>query len=327
MANLKTHFLGLKLKNPVIAGSSGLTNSVDNVKKLEDLGAGAVILKSIFEEQILHETRQDMEVSFAGSHPEAMDYLERLTMEHSISKYLDLIEAAKEALDIPVIANVNCLTGGEWVSYAQKIEAAGADALELNVLNTDYFEMDSVAIERNYFDIIEAVSRQISIPVSMKIGTLFTNLPKMIIALGNNTNLSGLTLFNRYWSPDIDVDKGQVVSANPFSAPGEVTIPLRWIGMVSDQVQCDLAASTGVYDGKSVVKLILAGATVVQVCSALYKNGLEHIKPIISELESWMDHNGHENVEVFRGQFASKTADERQVFGRAQFMKRYAGTE
>lgn len=327
MADLTTHFLGLEMKNPVIAGSSGLTNTVENIRKFEDLGAGAVILKSIFEEQIVLETKQDMEASFAGSHPEAMDYLERLTMEHSISKYLDLIEEAKDSVDIPVIANVNCLTGGEWVGYAEKIEAAGADALELNVLNTDYFEMDSAAIEQNYFDIIEAVTSRLSIPVAMKIGTLFTNLPKMIISLGNGTSLSGLCLFNRYWSPDLDIEKKQIVAANPFSSPDEVTIPLRWIGMVSDQVECDLAASTGVYDGKSVIKLLMAGATAVQVCSALYKNGVEHIKGIVDEVDAWVESSEYDSIEALRGSMASKTDEERKVFGRAQFMKRYVGME
>lgn len=327
MADLTTHFLGLKLKNPVIAGSSGLTQSIENIQKIEKAGAGAVVLKSIFEEQILLETREELSGSDYSVHPEAMDYLIRMTHEHSIGGYLDLIEKAKETVQIPVIANVNCLTGGEWAQFSQKIEAAGADALELNVLNIDYETQSAAEIEENYLQIIEAVQSQISIPVAMKIGTLFSNLPQMIIRLGNQTGLSGLTLFNRYWSPDIDVETRKIVAANPFSTPDEINVPLRWIGLVSDRVECDIAASTGVHSGKDVIKLLMAGATAVQVCSALYQNGIEYLEAIVHEIGAWLDSHDVASIETICGVASAKTLEERQAYGRMQFMKRYATGE
>ncbi|HDQ45398.1 MAG TPA: dihydroorotate dehydrogenase-like protein [bacterium] len=327
MADLTTRYLGLTLRNPVIAASSGLTQSIDSIRKLEQAGAGAVVLKSIFEEQILLETCEQLEGTDFGVHPEAMDYLTRMTHEHSIGGYLDLIRQAKETLKIPVIANVNCLTDGEWARFSSKIEEAGADALELNVLHIDDADRDPAGIEANYFRIVEAVGSRVSIPVTMKIGTLFSNLPQMILRLGNDTGLSGLTLFNRYWSPDIDVETRRIVPAEPFSAPEEISVPLRWIGLVSDRIACDIAASTGVYGGKDVIKLLMAGATTVQMCSALYKNGIAYLEAVIRELDAWLDTHGIPSLDEIRGTSAARTPEQRLLYGRMQFMKRYATGE
>jgi dihydroorotate dehydrogenase (fumarate) len=195
------------------------------------------------------------------------------------------------------------------------------------VTNVDCYDWTSAEIEENYLRIVEAVQSKVSIPVAMKIGTLFSNLPQMIVRLGNHTGLAGLTLFNRYWSPDIDVETRQIISANPFSAPEEVSVPLRWIGLVSDQVECDIAASTGVNSGKDAVKLLMAGATAVQVCSALYRNGIDYLEAIVHEIDAWLDAHDVASADEIRGVAAAKTPEARGVYGRMQFMKRYASGE
>jgi len=322
MADLTTIYLGMELKNPVIAGSSGLTNDVENLKELEKYGAGAVVLKSIFEEQILMETQEEVRASDLGIHPEAAGYLTTMTKEHSVYRYLDLIEKAKKAVSIPVIASVNCLTDGEWTTFAKRIQEAGADALELNILITDYKENDSRTIEKNYFKIVDKVMGIVDIPIALKVSTLFSNIPQMLTAL-SRTGAAGLVLFNRYWSPDIDLDEMTITSGSVYSSPDEITVPIRWIGLLSELIECDISGTTGVHDGNGVVKLVVAGATTVQVCSALYVNGLEYIGTIVNQVDNWLSAHGYKSLEEIRGLLGSKSPAERKVFGRAQFMKYY----
>lgn len=322
MADLTTIYLGIELKNPVIAGSSGLTNNVENLKELEKYGAGAVVLKSIFEEQILMETQKEVQASDLGIHSEAVGYLTTMTKEHSVYRYLDLIEKAKKAVSIPVIASVNCLTDGEWTTFAKRIQEAGADALELNILITDYHENDSRTIEKNYFKIVDKVKGIVDIPIALKVSTLFSNIPQMLTAL-SRTGAAGLVLFNRYWSPDIDLDEMTITSGSVYSSPDEITVPIRWIGLLSELIECDISGATGVHDGNGVVKLVVAGATTVQVCSALYINGLEYIGTIVNQADNWLSAHGYKALEEIRGLLGSKSHAERKVFGRAQFMKYY----
>jgi len=322
MADLTTIYLGMELKNPVIAGSSGLTNDVENLKELEKYGAGAVVLKSIFEEQILMETQEEVRASDLGIHPEAAGYLTTMTKEHSVYRYLDLIEKAKKAVSIPVIASVNCLTDGEWTTFAKRIQEAGADALELNILITDYKENDSRTIEKNYFKIVDKVMGIVDIPIALKVSTLFSNIPQMLTAL-SRTGAAGLVLFNRYWSPDIDLDEMTITSGSVYSSPDEITVPIRWIGLLSELIECDISGTTGVHDGNGVVKLVVAGATTVQVCSALYVNGLEYIGTIVNQVDNWLSAHDYKSLEEIRGLLGSKSPAERKVFGRAQFMKYY----
>ncbi|MBN2322139.1 MAG: dihydroorotate dehydrogenase-like protein [Spirochaetes bacterium] len=321
MADLTTTYLGLKLKNPVIAGSSGLTNDIENLKRLEKFGAGAVVLKSIFEEQILIETDREVSAADLVSHSEAAGYLTTMTKEHSVYGYLELIEEAKKAVSIPVIASVNCLTSGEWTKFSKRIQEAGADALELNILITDYKNRDSKEIEKDYVRIVEKVKGIVDIPLALKVSTLFTNIPRMLTGLSSGAD--GLVLFNRYWSPDIDLDEMAVSSGNVYSSPEEITVPLRWIGLISNLVECDISATTGVHDGNGVIKLLLVGATTVQVCSALYLKGIEHIGDIVSRADAWLDAHGYASVKEIRGLLGPKSEEERRVFGRAQFMKYY----
>ena len=325
MADLTTSYMGLSLRNPMIAGSSGLMKSLDNLRAAEDAGAGAVVLKSIFEEQILMEIKQGLNASDLGMHPEAFDYMSRLTREHSIETHLSLIQSARTALEIPVIASIHCISSGDWVEYSRRMENAGAYALELNVLMSDLGFEDSLTIEKRYFELIDTIHQVVSIPVALKIGTQFTNLPKIIQSLSQKAE--ALVLFNRYWSPDIDLDHRRIVPAPPFSQPSEISVPLRWIAMMSDQVECDLCGSTGVHDAESALKLIMAGAKTVQLCSVLYQKGISYLADIIRNMEHWLEQHEYSHVSEIRSTMRAISPKEMAEWGRTQFMKYYSELE
>lgn len=323
--DLTTTYLGLKLKNPIIIGSSGLTKSVEKIKELADNGAGAVVLKSLFEEQILAEVSRNIYEDQSG-YTDAYEYISEYTKEHNIDKYLDLIKKSKEAVDIPVIASINCISDNEWMSFAKKFEDAGADALEINVsmLPAD----DNRSGEENekiYFDIIEKVSKEVNIPISLKMSHYSAGLSNLIKKICWTKNVNGIVLFNRYYSPDIDIDNFKITSSNIFSSSEEISISLRWIALLSGKVECDLAASTGVHDGEGVIKQILAGATAVQIVSAIYKNGSNHILSILEFIEHWMSKNNFSKLDDFRGKMSYEKIDNPAAFERVQFMKYFAG--
>ena len=289
MVDLSTEYLGLKLKNPVIAGSSGLTNSVKSIKELEENGAGAVVLKSIFEEEIAFEYEDILkEAESKGYNLDQFDYYDYKIKEDNIDKYTTLISESKKSVSIPVIASVNCVYSHEWLAFASQLEKAGADALELNMffLPSD-FERSSEEKEKAYFQIIEQVQKAVNLPIALKISYYFSNLGPMIQKL-SNTGISGLVLFNRFFSPDFDIDKFEVKNSNVFSAPSDLSISLRWIAIMAERVNCDLAASTGVHDGAALIKQLLAGADAVQVASTLYQNGKGQIGEMLKTLEEWI---------------------------------------
>ncbi len=328
MVNLHTTFMGLKLKNPLIIGSSGLTNSVENIVEFEKKGAAAVVLKSLFEEQILQEVhhviRQD---EFSNLYPEAFDYIGNYSKDNSIGKYLELIQQCKKAVQIPVIASINCFTTDEWISYAKKMEVAGADAIELNVFVLPSDPMrNSERNEKLYFSIMEAVLKQVRIPVSLKISYYFSALAETARKL-DWAGAKGLVLFNRFYSPDIDVDSLKIIPSHVFSDPTEISIPLRWIALLSGAVNCDIVGSTGVFTGKDIVKLILAGACAVEVVSTIYKNGNDQIPLMIKELEEWMVSKGFNSISDFKGKLSYKQAENPAAYERVQFMKHFAGIE
>lgn len=326
MADLSTKYLGMTLKNPIVVGSSGLTSSVEKVAAVENAGAGAVILKSIFEEQIRFETEQRMEESELGMHPEAAEYLSALSHDYSIRSYLDLVEQCRNKVKIPVVASINCVTGSEWIDFAKRIEGAGAQALELNVLPTDFTDKDPRVLEDEYFRIVEKVLKVVSIPVSLKVGAVFTNIPRTLVAL-SSTGIAGLTLFNRYWAPDIDIETAQLESASPFSCHDEIRTTLRWIGYIAESVDCDIAGSGGVYDAAGALKLLMSGATVVQVASALYQNGVSHVGSLVEGIQTYLAKRNVAGIDTIRGALSAKTEQERRKFGRVQFVKYYAGLE
>jgi dihydroorotate dehydrogenase (fumarate) len=248
MADLSTTYMGLKLKNPLIISSSGFTDSADKIRELARLGAGAVVLKSLFEEQILMDSRSYGQEG-GDVYGEADDYIRGYVREHSIGEYLALIESAKRQVDIPVIASVNCVNAGEWVRFAEKIAGAGADALEVNVfVMPSDLNRRSEDLERVYFQIAEKLLRAVQIPIAMKIGAQFSGMAHMIVNL-SLSGISGLVLFNRFYSPDIDLETLEMSSSSVFSNAADISAPLRWIGMLSGKAGCDMVASTGVHDG------------------------------------------------------------------------------
>jgi len=328
MVNLETTYMGLKLKNPLIVGSSGLTNSVENIIEIEKKGAAAVVLKSLFEEQINfaanHTIQQDESLNL---YPEADDYIRNYTRQNDVSKYLKLITDAKAAVKIPVIASINCISGDEWVSFAKSIEDAGADALELNVFVLPSDPNKSAADnEAVYFKVIDEVLSKVTIPVSIKISYYFSSLAKMATTL-SWTGIKSLVLFNRFFSPDIDIENFEIKTSNVFSSPAELSISLRWVAMLSSHIKCDLAASTGVHDGKAVIKQLLVGARVVQIASVLYKKGFKEISSMLEELENWMERKNFNTIDQFRGKMSIEEAENPAAFERVQFMKHFSGIE
>ncbi len=325
MANLKTTYLGLELKNPLIAASSGLTDNIESLKALEKAGAGAVVLKSLFEEEIIKEMQETFTKMTAEGfvYPETMEYFEYDEIEDTLGSYLKLISDAKEQLSIPVIASINCVSAQKWTYFAKELEKAGADALELNVfvLPSD-MEKTTEENEKVYFEVIEEVKKQVTIPISLKISYYFSNLGATIKKL-SETGIEGLVLFNRFFSPDFDMDKMNVIATNVLSSPAELPQSLRWVAISSGRVKCDIAASTGVHDGIAVAKQLLAGAQTVQVASALYRNGTEYLSTMLSQLEGWMKEKEFKSVDEFRGKMSYAKMQNPAAYERVQFMKNF----
>lgn len=328
MVNLSTTYMGLKLKNPIIVGSSGLTNSVENIKEAAANGAAAVVLKSLFEEQIKHSASHTIvQDEYSNYYPEAEDYIRNYTRHNDVDRYIKLIRDAKQAVDIPVIASINCVSSHEWIEFAKKIEEAGADGLELNmfVLPSDP-QHSGEQNEKVYFEVLEKVTKLIKIPISLKISYYFSSLSKMALKL-SWTGISGLVFFNRFFSPDIDIEKFEIKASNVFSHPEELAISLRWVAMMSTKVHCDLAASTGIHDGKAMIKQLLAGAKAVQIASVLYKKGFQEIGIMLEELEKWMTKHNFQSTDDFIGKMSVKEADNPAAYERVQFMKHFSGIE
>ncbi len=327
MIDLSTEYMGLKLKNPIIAASSGLTGTLDGIRSMEKNGAGAVVIKSIFEEEILLDV--DKQAKEAESDPmiyselsETLDYIDLHVREDNLGKFLQLISDAKKSVSIPVIASINCISHEDWTHFTRKMEEAGADGLELNLfLNPADFK--NKEFEKAYFRIIEKVLAVVKVPVAIKISKYFTRLGLSAKAL-SETGISAMVLFNRFYTPDIDIDKLTLSAASVITSPEEIYETLRWIAIMSGRVDCDLAASTGIHNGDDVVKMLLAGAKVTQLASTLYKNGPEQIARMLERLEEWMKEKGFDSPDQFRGKVAVAYEGNPAVFERMQFMKYYS---
>lgn len=328
MADLSTTYMGLKLDNPLIVGSSALTRTADGVKKCAEAGAGAVVLKSIFEEAITHEVNRQMaESADSMVHPEAMDYVQTYAKDNEVGNYLRLIGDAKKAVDIPVIASVHCVSTMSWPEFAVQAVEAGADALELNafVLPSDPTR-DSAAIEQVYVDMVEAVKGKVNVPVALKLGSYFSSLAHTAAKLGG-MGVGALTLFNRFFVNDIDIEDLSLKRGGYLSSPTEYRLPLRWISLLHGRTGCDLAASTGVHSGETAIKLLLAGASAVQVVSALYRNELAHLGTMRNDISTWMDKHEFNTVDEFQGRLSQKDAENPAAYERVQFMKFAVGME
>lgn len=325
MPDLTTEYMGLTLKNPIIVGSSGLTNSVQSIKKLEANGAAAVVLKSLFEEQILMEV--DSLKSDHGGHTEELDYIKGYTRQHNLDEYLRLVSDAKKAVSIPVIPSINCATASEWTAFAKRLEDAGADGIELNLyIMPGNIRQTSGEIEQIYFDIIKAVKAQVSLPVAVKIGFYFTGMANMVYTLSTQ-GIGAVVLFNRFHQPDIDLNKMTLGSADIFSRPEDNLLPLRWIGMLSGEVKCDMAATTGIHDGLTALKNILAGARAVQIATVVYKQGPEIIGEMLAQMEAWMTTRKFESIRGITGKLNLARVKDPVIYERSQFMRYYSNAQ
>lgn len=323
--NTKTKYLGLELNSPIIVGSCGLTADVDKMVEMEAAGAGAVILKSVFEEQIIYDIKRNTHVvAPTDNYGDSYEYIAAHVADDSLNKHFQMIRSAKQRLSIPVIGSINCFSYENWITYAIKFQEAGCDALELNMAILPYeTNLSADDVERTFTQIINTLRKSVSIPVSIKVGTYFTDMAKQLQQL-SWMGVQGVTLFNKSVQVDIDTENECLKNTSYLSAPEDLHNTLRWTAIMSKKMRCDLAASTGVYSGDDVVKLLLAGATTVQVVSCLYKNGVSYLRDLNNGLTSWMEKKGYESIDKFRGKLAVQPNDHASVAMRTQFMKYFA---
>ena len=322
MSNLSVKYLGLELSSPIIASSCGLTADLQKVIEMEQKGVGAIVVKSLFEEQIWNEV--DF-LSQAGSdYPDMDDYLHNYVRQYSINNYKEALKSFKANVSIPIIASINCYTPGEWVSYAKEIEDAGADALEINLYElTTNPKTTSEQVEKGYCDVVRDIVKSVRIPVSVKISSHFTSVVSFVdklVACG----VKGVVIFNRFYTPDIDLDSLSIVSASPMSSPEEYLQTLRWTAIISSSVKnIDISVTTGIHTSSSAIKQILAGAETVQLCTTLYKNGLGMISTINQEISEFMEKNNFSSVEQMRGRLNYSTIKDPAKYERVQFLKTF----
>ncbi|MBA3869049.1 MAG: dihydroorotate dehydrogenase-like protein [Anaerolineae bacterium] len=322
--NITTHYLGLTLRSPLIASASPLSESLDNIKRMEDAGAGAVVLFSLFEEQIRQEREAMHHFMTYGteSNSEALSYFPEPDEYHTGTKqYLQLIQRAKQVVDIPIIASLNGVSIGGWTSFARQMEEAGADALELNVyyIPTD-MNLSGQQIEQTYIDILKAVKAAVKIPVAIKLSPFFSNFAHMARDL-DNAGADALVMFNRFYQPDIDLETLEVTPHVLLSTAQDLRLPLTWIGILYGRVKASLAATSGVHSSDDAVKLILAGANVTMMTSALLKHGIEHIRTVEHGLNQWMLDHDYKSVNQMRGAVSQMNAEDPSAFERAQYMR------
>jgi len=331
--DLTTTYLGMKLAHPIVPSASTITGKLDVLKRLQEAGAPAVVLPSLFEEQIEHEEQEMQRLaefaseSFAeatfGYFPEMKDY------NTGPGSYLKLIEDAKKALDIPLIASLNGSSVSGWLRYAKRIEEAGADALELNV----YFvpsdpNVTGEQVEERYLDLIRACRESISIPMAVKVGPYFSSIANMVSKI-SNTGANGVVLFNRYLMPDIDLEALEVTPALKLSDPSELRLPLRWIALLRGKVPISLALTSGVHSAADAIKAVLTGADVAMTTSALLRHGPEYLTTLIGGFRAWLDENDYLSVEQAKGSLSEEAAPDPEAFSRANYMKAlvsYTGT-
>jgi dihydroorotate dehydrogenase (fumarate) len=328
--DLTTRYLGLKLRNPLIAGAGPLTGEIDNIRRLEDLGAAAVVLPSIFEEQIEYEQQVIERLIAAGidSYGEALTYFPaQAAYAMNPGRGVALVRRAVEAVDIPIVASLNAVTDRGWIDYARQIEAAGASAIELNI----YFipsdpGLSPREVEQRYIDILKAVKRTVRLPLAIKIGPYFSAVGHMTRRL-DQAGADGLVLFNRFYEPDIDLTRLALVSDLELSTPYEIRLPLLWIGVLSGRLKASLAASTGVDSADEVVKYLLAGADAVMTTSSLLRHGLGHIKELLNGIEAWLAARDLESLEPIRGRMSHRNIADPAAFERANYIKTLQGYE
>ena len=321
MIDLSTEYAGLKLRNPLIAASSGLTNSLNKIKQLEKAGVGAIVLKSLFEEQIDSHSEK---LSLTSDYPEASDYIDAYVEMNHVGKYLDLIKEAKASCDIPIIASINCYKVSRWIDFAKSIEEAGADALELNVFLINTGEYGDRYLEDSYVKIVRELKKVIRIPLIIKMARTVSNLPGLVEKL-KALGVNAVVLFNRFYQLDIDIKTMEITSGPVFSHPADFSETLRWTAIASGYVpDFDIACSYGVHKHGDIVKGILAGATAMQLCSVLYEEGMGIVSEMLVFLEEWMSQNNYGTLDQFRGKLNYSNIPSPALYERAQFMKYFS---
>lgn len=321
----KTKYLGLELKSPVLVGSCGLTSDVEKMQQMEAAGAGAVVVKSVFEEQIIYDIKRNTHmVAPTDNYGDSYEYIAQHVADDSLERHFTMIRKAKQALTIPVIGSINCFSYENWLTYAKRFEDCGCDALELNMAILPYeTSMSADDVERTFTQIISTLRKSISIPISIKVGPYFTDMAKQMQQL-SWMGIQGVTMFNKSVQVDIDIDNEILKNASYLSTPEEIHNTLRWVALLNKKMRCDISASTGIYTSDDVVKMLLAGATTVQVVSCLYKNGIDTLRELNSGLQAWMEKKGYESIAKFRGKLAVAPAEKASIAMRTQFMKYFA---
>ena len=324
MKRLETTFAGLKLKNPFIVSSCNLTNSAEKNKKWEDAGVGAVVLKSLFEEEI--EAEADWVND--GTHAEELDYLQTYYRAHRLEEYLRLIKETKALCSIPVIASINCYQLTGWTDFAKQIQQAGADAIELNIMSVcSELDYEYGAYERLHIDIVQKIRQVVSLPIIVKLGRNLTNPMPLIHQLYAH-GVAGVVLFNRMASPDFNIDTLKFANAESLGHPSDLYESLRWVGLASERVPAlSYAASGGVTDGASLVKALLAGASAVEVCSALYRHGVPQVQEMLAFLSEWMAQHNFKKISDFKGLMNAQKTGSASAFARSQFFKQFGKYE
>jgi dihydroorotate dehydrogenase (fumarate) len=324
MVDLSTTYLGLQLKNPLVASASPLSKKIDSVRRLEDAGISAVVMYSLFEEQITHESLELDHFLNQGtySNPEAQTHFPDMESYNiGPEKYLELIQKIKQAVSIPVIGSLNGISAGGWVDYAHKIQEAGADALELNMYDIPTDEMITAAeLEKGYVELVKEVHAKIHIPLAVKLSPFFTSLPNLAKRLVD-AGASSLVLFNRFIQPDLDIETLDVIPNLMLSTSDELRLPLRWVAILYGHVQADLALTGGVHTSKDALKAIMAGANVAMTASELIAHGPDCTGPILTGMQTWMEQYEYESIQQMRGSMSQKAVADPAAFERANYMK------
>jgi len=348
MADLTTTYMGLPLRNPILVASSSLSGTIGGIRRCAEAGAGAIVLKSLFEEQIAAQINELNQDHYHAGAAEAYHYLQGYGMELGPQDYLQLVSQAKKEVDVPIIASLNCISNQRWADYSIKLERAGADAIELNIgIMPTHSKQEGPSVIDQYLRILFEVKNRLKIPVSMKVGPYFTSFANFADRISHDRTeapaysvgwfgknkevgkvtwkkVDALVLFNRFYKFDIDIDNLELIHGNPYSSSNEIHYTLRWLSLLAGKVGCDLAASTGIHDGQDAIKAILVGAKVVQVCSTLYLNGLEQIRRIQDQIREWLDEHGCDKLSDIRGRLSQQLSEKPDHYERLQYIKLFS---
>ncbi|MBU1099406.1 MAG: dihydroorotate dehydrogenase-like protein [Bacteroidetes bacterium] len=328
MANLSVDYMGMNLKNPIIVGSSGLSKNAGGIQKIQAAGAGAVVLKTLFEVGIAAESDK-LEEGFqqGDAHTEAHDLIHDMHYQYSLSAYADLIKQAKADTEIPIIASINCYKPEVWLEFTKMVDKAGADGIEINL---SYFKNSVKAsaqeVEDEQMEIVKNVISNTKLPVAVKIGPYYSSMANFVQRLSFN-GAKAIVLFNRFYKVDLDLEKLDFSAGQRFSSSTEMSSALRWVGLMSGEVKAELIGSTGIKTGEDVVKMILAGAQAVQVCSAFYENGISYMSTLLKGMNDWMDENGFDSIDLLRARLSEKKLKGQKFWGRHQYIKSITGID